>query len=95
MPVGILTVQLELAGCGSLKEKRGRLQPLLTRLQREFNISIAEVDFLDSWQSALVACAVVSNNGRHNQRSLQQVVRWIEENWPDVEVVDERIELLF
>lgn len=77
-----------------MKEKRSRLQPLLTRLRREFNISIAEVDFLDSWESALIACAVVSNDGRHNQQVLQQVVRWIEDNWLDVDVIDERVEVV-
>lgn len=94
MSVGILTIHLGLAGCSSLKEKRSRLQPLLTRLRREFNISIAEVDFLDSWESALIACAVVSNDGRHNQQVLQQVVRWIEDNWLDVDVIDERVEVV-
>ncbi|MCH7481016.1 MAG: DUF503 family protein, partial [Chloroflexi bacterium] len=39
MVVGILKLHIHLAGCSSLKEKRGRLKPLLTRLRREFNIS--------------------------------------------------------
>lgn len=94
MSVGVLTLHLHLFGCDSLKEKRSRLKPLLARLHREFNISVAEVDFLDSWENALIACAIVSNDGRHNQRFLQQVVRWIEKNWPDVEVVDERVEIV-
>jgi uncharacterized protein YlxP (DUF503 family) len=94
MSVGILTLHLHLFGCNSLKEKRSRLKPLIARLHREFNISVAEVDYLDSWENSLIACAVVSNNVRHNQRLLQQVVGWLEHNWPDVEVVDERVELV-
>jgi uncharacterized protein len=36
--IGQLTIYLHLPGCASLKEKRGRLKPLLARLHREFNL---------------------------------------------------------
>ena len=94
MPVGILTVQLQLPGCSSLKEKRGRLKPLLTRLQRQFNVSAAEMDHLDAWGEAVIACALVGNDSVHVQRSLQQVAHWIESSWLDVEVVTDEIELV-
>jgi uncharacterized protein YlxP (DUF503 family) len=94
MTVGLLTLHLHFSGCASLKEKRRRLKPLLVRLHREFNISIAEVDFLDVWKDALVACALVSNDQAHTQRSLQQVVHWIETSWPDVSVIAEQLEIL-
>ena len=94
MPVGILTVQLQLPGCSSLKEKRGRLKPLLARLQRQFNVSAAEMDHLDAWGEAVIACALVGNDSVHVQRSLQQVAHWIESSWLDVEVVTDEIELV-
>lgn len=94
MSIGLLTLHLHLSGCTSLKEKRRRLKPLLARLRREFNISIAEIDHLDIWQDALIACALISNDHAHTQRSLQQVVRWIEKSWPDVSVVSEQLEIL-
>jgi uncharacterized protein YlxP (DUF503 family) len=94
MTVGILHLHIHFPGCASLKEKRSRLKPLLARLHREFNISVAEVDYMDVWQAALIACALVSNDQNHTQRSLQQIAGWIEKNWPDVTLVDERIELL-
>jgi hypothetical protein len=93
MPVGVLTLQLSIPACASLKEKRSRLKPLLTRLQREFNLSAAEVDLQDVWQSAVVQCALVGNDAVHVNRSLQHVVRWIETEWLDLEVEDDRIEL--
>ena len=93
MSVGILTLQIEIPGCQSLKEKRGRLKPLLARLHREFNISVAETDHLDTWSSAIIACALVSNSNRHTQRALQSVVDWVENYWPDVTIVDDHIEL--
>ena len=94
MSLGLLTIHLQIPGCTSLKEKRGRLKPLLARLHREFNVSVAEVDHQDAWQDALIACAVVSNDSAHTQRSLQQVVHWIETNWLDLEVLDDQIELI-
>ena len=94
MSIGLLTLHLHLPGCTSLKEKRSRLKPLLARLHREFNISAAEVDYLESWSDALVACAVVSNSAPHNQQLLQQVVDWIERNWPDVDVVFDQMEMI-
>lgn len=92
--IGILTVHLHLPGCASLKEKRGRIKPLLARLHREFNLSAAEMDLQDQWQEAVLACALVNSDAAHLQRSLQTVTRWVEGNWPDGMVVDSRIELI-
>ena len=94
MPLGLLTLHIHFPGCTSLKEKRSRLKPLLARLHREFNISVAELDLQDVWQDALIGCALVSNDPAHTRRALQQVVHWIETDWPDVEVVEEQIELI-
>ena len=94
MSLGLLTLHIHLPGCSSLKEKRSRLKPLLVRLHREFNVSVAEVDHNDSWQSAMIACALVSNDPAHTQRSLQQVVSWLESSWPDVELEEDQIELV-
>jgi uncharacterized protein YlxP (DUF503 family) len=94
MPVGLLILHLRLPGCSSLKEKRSRLKPLLARLHREFNISVVEYDYNDSWQQAVIACALVSNDNGQTQRSLQRVIKWIENSWPDVFLEAEQIELL-
>jgi len=94
MSIGILTLHIQLPGCASLKEKRSRLKPLIARLHREFNISVAEVDYQDTWQDALLACALVSNNPKHTQRALRNVTRWIETHWPDISLVDDQLELL-
>jgi uncharacterized protein YlxP (DUF503 family) len=94
MRIGVLTLELQIPGCTSLKEKRSRLKPLLSRLHREFNISAAEIGHQDAWQAAVLACAVVSNDAAHSQRVLQQVVAWLESNWPDVEIVEDKIEII-
>jgi uncharacterized protein len=93
MPLGVLTLYLMIPGCTSLKEKRSHIKPLLARLHREFNVSAAEIDRLDAWQEALIACALVSNDVAYTQRALELVVDWVEKNWLDVEVLEHRIEL--
>ena len=94
MTIGVLTLHIFIPGCSSLKEKRRRLKPLLARLHREFNISVAEVDQNDTWQNAIIACALVSNDQRHTQRVLQKIIQWIETHWPDVSVFDDQIEII-
>jgi hypothetical protein len=94
MHVAVVTIELHLPGSNSLKEKRGILKPLLARLQREFNISTAELEHNDLHRSAGIACAVVGNNDRHLQRMLETIPRWIERHRPDLQVVDHQIILL-
>lgn len=94
MALGLLSLQIHIPGCSSLKEKRSRIKPLLARLHREFNISAAEIDQMDVWQDALLACAYVSNSASHTQKTLQKVAHWIDTSWPDVMVVDDHIEII-
>lgn len=92
--VGLLTVHLHLPGCASLKEKRGRLKPLLSQLHKKFNISVAEMDRQDNWQEAVIACALVNSNTAQLQKSLQAVAKWVKGNWPDGQIIDEQIEII-
>ncbi|MEK6221274.1 MAG: DUF503 domain-containing protein [Chloroflexota bacterium] len=91
--VGVLSLHLRLPGCGSLKEKRGRLMPLKTQLRKKFNLTVAEIDYLDVWQDTLLACAVVSNELKQSQSVLQKVSIWVDEDWSDVQVVSDQIEI--
>jgi len=92
--VGVITIQLHLPGCRSLKEKRSIIRPFLSRLHREFNVSAAEIDKQDAWQQAVIACGMMGNDAAHLERSLQELVRWVENHWPDGEVIEEKIEII-
>jgi len=94
MHIGVLTLHIHLDGCTSLKEKRSRLKPLISRLHREFNMSVAEIDHQDIWQDSIIACILVSNSQAYTQRSLQQVSDWIETSWPDVTLVEDQLDML-
>jgi hypothetical protein len=93
MIIGACTVWLHLPGSLSLKEKRGRLRPILARLPKEFNLAAAEVDLQDVWQSAEIGLVTVSNDAGLVQSLLEKSVKWIEEHAADVEVTDYQIEI--
>ena len=94
MHVAALTIELRFPGCASLKQKRSRIKPLLARLHREFNVSVAEIDHNDHHQLAVIACVVVSNDARHVQRRLASIPNSIDRHRPDIQVIDDRIMLL-
>jgi uncharacterized protein len=92
--VATLTIHLHIPACASLKEKRGRIKPLISRLHREFNVSVAEMDLQDKWDEAVIVCAMVGNERGYLHAALQNVAKWVEGNWTDGDVWDSRIELL-
>lgn len=94
MIIGVCVIELHLPGIGSLKAKRSIIKSLASRLHREFNVSCAEIDQQDVWQSAMLGVAVVSTAAGHNQGVLENVVKWIEINRPDVMIVKHRIEII-
>ena len=93
MHVHALTLDLYLPGCRSLKEKRGRLKPVLAGLHKQFNVSAAETDQHDLHQSAVIVCVVVSNSNRHGDQVLAGIPRWVEGRWPDLQIVDHHMEV--
>jgi uncharacterized protein YlxP (DUF503 family) len=89
-----LTIHLHLPGCASLKEKRGRLKPFMARMRREFNISVAEMDLQDQWQQACIGCAMIGNKRAYLDSTLQTLIHWVEANWTDGDVIDQRVDFI-
>ena len=94
MVIGICQIDLHLPNSHSLKGKRSVIRSLVARIGQEFNVSIAELDHQDLWQSASLGVACVSNDGAYVHRQLEGVVRWVEQKRPDVDIIDYRIEIL-
>lgn len=90
--VTILTLKLFLPGCGSLKQKRSLLSPILARLHKEFNLSAAEIGLQDVWQSAWLGCALISTSADHNAQVLNKVIDFVETHFPEVQVEEFHIE---
>ena len=67
MIVGVCTIELRLREARSLKEKRQVLKSIITRVKNNFNVAIAEVDYQDKWQRAVLGCS----GGEHRAGSCQ------------------------
>jgi len=94
MIVGVSTLELNLPGVGSLKEKRGILKSLMAQVKKKFNASVAEVGLHDVWQSATVGLAVVSTSSGHAEEMLETIAAWIEHNRPDIDLLEQYIETI-
>lgn len=71
--IGVLTLEIHVEESHSLKEKRHVVKSLKDRLRERFNVSVAEIDYLDSWQSSVIAAVTVSKDRVHAEQVLQAV----------------------
>ena len=76
--VGVITWELHLDACHSLKEKRQIVKSLKDRLHQKFNVSAAETDHHDLWQRVELTAAVVSTERQHAERVLRAADRLVE-----------------
>lgn len=91
MVVGVCTIELRMREVHSLKGKRQVLKSITSRVKNNFNVAIAEVDYQDKWQRALLGVAVVSTALDHANSILSKVVNFVESMYI-AEVLDYHIE---
>ena len=92
MIVGTLKIRLVLRESHSLKDKRRVLKSLKDTLSNKFNISVAETDEQDVWQTAEIGVAAVGTDGSFVQSVLTTVVNYVR-FFGGVELVDSEQEL--
>ncbi len=73
MPVGVLTLEIQLPYAHSLKDKRAVLQKVRDRLRSRFNVAVAELDHQDVWQQATLGVVSISNS----QALLESIFRQV------------------
>jgi uncharacterized protein YlxP (DUF503 family) len=86
MFVATCVITLELYGVESLKDKRRILKSILAHLRQEYNLSAAEVDHHDVWQTAVIGLAAVGTDSGYLHGLLEKSVDWIEQHRPDVPI---------
>jgi uncharacterized protein YlxP (DUF503 family) len=74
MPVGVLTLEIELPYSHSLKEKRAVLQKIRDRLRARFNVAVAELDHQDVWQHATLGVVSISSSQTVLESTFRQVL---------------------
>jgi uncharacterized protein YlxP (DUF503 family) len=71
--LGLLHLEFHVAQAASLKDKRRSVKSFKDRVASRFNVSIAEVDGLDTRRRAVLAVAMVGRDKRYVQGALQQI----------------------
>lgn len=71
--IGVLTLELRLEQSHSLKDKRHVVKGLKDRLRSRFNVAVAEIDYQDNWQRALISAVTVSGDHVRAEAVLQSV----------------------
>jgi hypothetical protein len=87
MIVGTVIIRMAIHGAQSLKDKRRVVKSLKERIRNDFNVSIAEVDHLDSRQMAVLGVAVCANSTPFVEEVLSKVVNRCRLN-PEAVLID-------
>jgi len=91
--IGVLHIDLLIPGARSLKDKRRVVKSLKQQMRNRFNCSVAETDYHDVWQRARISICVVSNESRHANTQLNEIVRFASSK-NGAEMADYQIEML-
>lgn len=93
MIIGACTIKLIIYESNSLKDKRHVIKSIVGKIQSRFNVSIAEIDLNDSWQSSIIGFACVTNDTTHANQIVNNVLKFIDGD-SRVEIIDYNIEIL-
>jgi uncharacterized protein YlxP (DUF503 family) len=93
MIIGAALVDLHVHASRSLKEKRGVVRSITRRVRNRFNVSVAEVGGLDTWQRAVLGLTTAGLEAGIVRRRLEDAIDFIE-GLHLAEVVGQEVELL-
>jgi uncharacterized protein len=78
MVVAVVSWELALPGCRSLKEKRMVIRSLKDRLSNRFNVSVAETGHQDLWGRSRISVALIASDRAAADGILDRVDRLVE-----------------
>ena len=79
MIVGAAAVEIHIHGARSLKEKRGVVRSIAQRLRNRFNVSVAEVGGLGTWQHAVLGVTAAGADAAVVRGVLERALNFVEE----------------
>jgi uncharacterized protein YlxP (DUF503 family) len=89
----VCRIALRIAGNDSLKGKRRVVRRIVDRTRNQFNAAVAEVGNLDEHRRASIGFAVISNDSRHANAMIDNVVSFVA-GLTEAEIVDRTMELI-
>jgi len=87
-----MSVELMITDSNSLKTKRRVIKSIIDRLRNKFNISVAEIDYMDLWQRSLIGITMVSNDKRLIGKSSDAIENFLREFY-EVQLLDITVEV--
>ncbi len=91
--IGVLQFTLEIPYAESIKDKRNAVKALKDRLRRSFNVSIAEIEDLDSATVATLGAVVAGSDIAHLNSTMDHLVNELTE-WRDGTMTDHQLEII-
>ncbi|MBM7094218.1 MULTISPECIES: DUF503 domain-containing protein [Alteribacter] len=82
--IGVLTIEAIIYDAQSLKEKRGVLKSVITRLRDRLNISVSETGHQNVWQRTEITIASVSSDRTRVEQELNRALHFID-SVPEIE----------
>lgn len=89
----LVEIDLHIPAARSLKDKRGVIRRLQSRLRNDLGVSVAEVDHQDLWQRCLLGVAIATGDETTGRAVVQDVER-IVARAVEAEVLDIHIEVV-
>ncbi|HIB10343.1 MAG TPA: DUF503 domain-containing protein [Dehalococcoidia bacterium] len=92
--IGYCRMELFLPDSHSLKAKRQVARSVATRIRNQFNVTVAEADDNDLWQRLTLGICCLSNDTKHANEILSNVVAFVEKSRDDLELLDYETEII-
>ncbi len=93
MHIGVCKMTFRLPENDNLKGKRRVIHSITDRLRAKFNVAVAEVEDNEAWQKITLGIVCVSNDGRHANAMLDNVVDYVVKLRGDLELLDYEVEV--
>ena len=78
----------------SLKAKRQVARSVATRIRNQFNVTVAEADDNDLWQRLTLGICCLSNDTKHANEIMSNIVAFVEKSRDDLELLDYETEII-
>ena len=73
MPIARLTLEVEIPGAQSLKDRRQVVRSLKDKIRHSFNVSVAELDDGVVWNRATLGIAAISSSTAYLTGQIEQI----------------------
>lgn len=91
--LGVLEIRMRLRSSHSLKEKRKVVRSLRDRIRARYNVSVAEVEDQELWQSIVLGVAAVGSDSGHVVKRLEEILKHVR-NHPEAQFLNHDLEIV-